>query len=104
MLFKIKQLHGIKKDSEMVWDAANDKPLCEFIHGEFETEDEEVIAKLEALGYVGLGEDDVLPEEEPEEVSAEKILREKAKELGIKSYHLKSVETLTKEVAKLEGE
>ena len=101
MLFTIKHQHGIKTASHTVWDAEANAPLCEFVDGVFETEDEVIIGKLNDLGYIGEGVSDDVPEEE-EVVSPEKILRDKAKELGIKSYHLKSVETLEKEIAELE--
>ena len=103
MLFIIKQQHGIKQASHTVWDAEANSPLCEFVDGEFETDDEAIISKLEELGYEPCGADPAnFPDPEPP-VSDEKLLRDKAKELGIKSYHLKSVETLEKEIADLEG-
>ena len=101
MLFTIKHQHGIKTASHTVWDAEANAPLCEFIDGEFETVDPDLIAKLFKLGYES--EDDNPVGEIIEPVSDEKLLREKAKELGIKSYHLKSVETLEKEIAEIKG-
>ena len=100
MLFTIKHQHGIKTASHTVWDAESNAPLCEFVDGEFVTDDETVMKKLIDLGYEPAGEIAVDPEPP---VSDEKILREKAKELGIKSYHLKSVETLEKEIAEIKG-
>lgn len=35
----------------MVWDAANDMPLCQFTEGRFETEDSRIIDILTELGY-----------------------------------------------------
>lgn len=102
MLFTILPEHGIKKASIVVWDAVADKPLCEFIDGAFETDDETIIAKLNDLGYEGVNVSDDVPDPDPK-VNEEKLLRDKAKALGIKSYHLKSVETLEKEIAELQG-
>ncbi|MFK9119134.1 hypothetical protein ACJEBK_19940 [Peribacillus frigoritolerans] len=36
-----------------VWDKENNKPLCEFIDGEFKTTEDEVIKTLKKLGYKG---------------------------------------------------
>lgn len=35
----------------VVWDKENNKRLCKFINGEFDAEDERVIAILKSLGY-----------------------------------------------------
>jgi hypothetical protein len=103
MKFTIPHENGVKTYSMTIWDAESNAPLCEFIDGVFVTEDETIIGKLNDLGYVGEEVGDDVPESKEEIVSPEKLLREKAKELGIKSYHLKSVETLEKEIAEHKG-
>lgn len=100
MKFIIKPQNGIKTVSTIVWNAEGNAAFCEFIDGEFETDEAELIAKLIDLGYEYEDENPV-SDHEPK-VSEEKLLRDKAKELGIKSYHLKSVETLTAEIAEIE--
>ena len=40
-----------KKKSMTVWDAANNKPLCRFVDGIFETEDATQAQKLVNMGY-----------------------------------------------------
>ena len=39
--------------SGIVWDKENNKPLCKFEGGEFETKDERVIKLLQEAGYNG---------------------------------------------------
>lgn len=39
--------------SGIVWDNENNKPLCKFEGGEFETKDERVIKLLQEAGYNG---------------------------------------------------
>jgi len=40
----------IQKDAQVIWDSEKDCQLAEFKDGIFETNNEEVIAKLEKLG------------------------------------------------------
>jgi hypothetical protein len=97
MKFIIEAQHGIKQSNVIVWDAEQGKELCTFVDGEFETEDEYTVKKLIELGYKGEGQTpnpNVMTDDE---------IREKAKELGIKSWHIKSIETLEKEIAEKEG-
>lgn len=94
MKFNIQQQNGLRESNHTVWDAVDEKPLCTFVNGEFETEDATVIKKLVALGY---GYD--LINDEPED---EEAIRSKAKELGITSVHLKKIDTLKKEIAEKE--
>jgi chitodextrinase len=101
MKFIIEPLNGVRQQSVTVWDAEKGKELCTFIDGEYETNDKYIIDKLIPLGYKS---DE---EEANDEEVIESALRAKAKELGIKSYHLekeKSVETQKvkeKEIASL---
>ena len=37
----------------IVWDGENDRPLCEFVNGEFTTKDVRIIEILTDSGYVG---------------------------------------------------
>ena len=46
------------KTPNMVWDAANNRPLCKFVKGVFETNDEAVAEKLKGMGYEVTGEAD----------------------------------------------
>lgn len=52
------------KTPNMVWDAANNRPLCKFVKGVFETNDEAVAEKLKGMGYEVTGEADVKPIED----------------------------------------
>ena len=49
------------KTPNMVWDAANNRPLCKFVKGVFETNDEAVSEKLKGMGYEVTGEADAKP-------------------------------------------
>ena len=97
MKFTIAPEHGIKQVSVTLWDADNDKELCTFTDGEFDTEDQAVIDKLVDLGYEYEGMPDVVPD--PDQTEGDQAIRDKARELGIKSWHLKSIETLKEEIA-----
>lgn len=46
------------KTPNMVWDASNNRPLCKFVKGVFETNDEAVAEKLKGMGYEVTGEAD----------------------------------------------
>lgn len=48
------------KTPNMVWDAANNRPLCKFVKGVFETNDEAVAEKLKGMGYEVTGEADAV--------------------------------------------
>jgi hypothetical protein len=52
------------KTPNMVWDAANNRPLCKFVKGVFETNDEAVAKKLKGMGYEVTGEADAKPIED----------------------------------------
>ena len=52
------------KTPNMVWDAANNRPLCKFVKGVFETNDEAVAEKLKGMGYEATGEADAKPIED----------------------------------------
>ena len=98
--FIIHPKHGVKQTSVTIWDAVGNKELCTFIDGEFETEDQTVFDKLIDLGYEYEGMPDVVPD--PDQTEGDQAIRDKARELGIKSWHLKSIETLEKEIAEKE--
>lgn len=49
------------KTPNMVWDSANNRPLCKFIKGVFETNDVTVVEKLKDMGYAVTGEPDAKP-------------------------------------------
>jgi hypothetical protein len=95
MKFTIQPGHGVRQYTHMVWDATENKNLCAFVDGEFETEDKTVIEKLIALGY-----DSEVPAAVHNE--DEEAIRAQAKELGVASWHVKKIETLKKEIAALE--
>lgn len=40
----------------MVWDPKNNRPLCKFVNGVFETDDTTTAEKLKKLGYTVEGE------------------------------------------------
>lgn len=48
------------KTPNMVWDGANNRPLCKFVKGVFETNDEAVAEKLKGMGYEVTGEADAV--------------------------------------------
>ena len=52
------------KTPNMVWDSANNRPLCKFVKGGFETNDEAVAEKLKGMGYEVTGEADAKPIED----------------------------------------
>jgi hypothetical protein len=44
--------------SNTIWDAENDRPLCRFVKGVFQTDDPAVAEQLKGLGYEVTGEAD----------------------------------------------
>ena len=52
------------KTPNMVWDSANNRSLCKFVKGVFETNDEAVAEKLKGMGYEVTGEADAKPIED----------------------------------------
>lgn len=117
MKFIIQPQNGLRESVHTVWDAVDEKPLCTFVNGAFETEDATVIKKLMTLGY-----ESELIEGEPEPITFsnelktendahdesdyeaqakfdEEAIRAHAKELGIKSWHIKSIDKLKEEIA-----
>ena len=77
----------------IVWNPKTNKRLCIFENGVLETEDEEVINQLIERNYKYDGEYQEAPTIEE--------LREKAKELGIKSYASMKYETLIDKIGGL---
>lgn len=49
------------KTPNMIWDAANNRPLCRFVNGVLETADEVLASKLKELGHTVEGEADAKP-------------------------------------------
>lgn len=49
------------KTPNIVWDASAGRPLCRFVNGVFETNDEAVASKLKAMGHIVEGEADAKP-------------------------------------------
>lgn len=52
------------KTPNILWDASNNRPLCRFVKGVFETNDEALASKLKDLGHTVEGEADVKPIDE----------------------------------------
>ena len=46
------------KTPNILWDASNNRPLCRFVKGVFETNDEALASKLKDLGHTVEGEAD----------------------------------------------
>lgn len=49
------------KTPNILWDASNNRPLCRFVKGVFETNDESLASKLKDLGHTVEGEADAKP-------------------------------------------
>ena len=62
--------------SGIVWDKENNKPLCKFEGGEFETKDERVIKLLQEAGYNGRSSEQGHQEGQAAEREQEKETRE----------------------------
>lgn len=52
------------KTPNILWDASSNRPLCRFVKGVFETNDEALASKLKDLGHTVEGEADVKPIDE----------------------------------------
>ena len=52
------------KTPNILWDASNNLPLCRFVKGVFETNDEALASKLKDLGHTIEGEADEEPLDE----------------------------------------
>lgn len=52
------------KTPNIFWDASNSRPLCRFVKGVFETNDEALASKLKDLGHTVEGEADAKPIDE----------------------------------------
>lgn len=52
------------KTPNILWDASNNRPLCRFVKGVFETNDEALASKLRDLGHTVEGEADAKPLDE----------------------------------------
>lgn len=49
------------KTSNVLWNADDNRPLCRFVNGAFETDDENLALKLKDLGYAVEGEVEARP-------------------------------------------
>ena len=61
-MFTVKK---IPKTPNILWDAAAKKPLCKFVKGKLETNDEALADKLKDMGYEVTGEADAPEGAEP---------------------------------------
>ena len=52
------------KTPNIIWDASSNRPLCRFVKGVFETNDETLASKLKDLGHTVEGEADAKPIDE----------------------------------------
>ena len=52
------------KTPNIIWDASSNRPLCRFVKGVFETNDEALASKLKDLGHTVVGEADAKPIDE----------------------------------------
>ena len=52
------------KTPNIIWDASSNRPLCRFVKGVFETNDEALASKLKDLGHTVEGEADAKPIDE----------------------------------------
>ena len=52
------------KTPNILWDASSNRPLCKFVKGVFETNDEALASKLKDLGHTVEGEADAKPIDE----------------------------------------
>ena len=59
------------KTPNILWDASNSRPLCRFVKGVFETNDEALASKLKDLGHTVEGEADAKPVDELKAYAAE---------------------------------
>lgn len=49
------------KTPNIVWNSSNNHPLCKFVKGVFETNDEQIAFKLKSMGHTVTGEADAKP-------------------------------------------
>lgn len=52
------------KTPNIVWDSSDNRPLCKFVKGVFETNDEQIAFKLKSMGHTVTGEADAKPLDE----------------------------------------
>jgi len=81
----------------IVWNPDKEKALCQFVKGELDTEDKDIIEKLVELGYKH-DEQPIERLEDPKPIEIEGFtdeeLKAEAKSKGIKGYTLMKRETL----------
>lgn len=85
----------------IVWDRKQEKELCRFENGQFESEDPRTCEILANLGYEHTGD---LPEKEKVVDEALEALKVRAKELKINNWHTMKAETLTEKIIEAEKE
>lgn len=90
------------KGNGLVWDKDNDCVLCKFINGEYYTTDEREKEILRNIGFKYDDEDEIPIIEDDAEEENEEYIRQLAKEQGIKSWHVKSIDNLKKELSEME--
>lgn len=49
------------KTPNIVWDSSTNRPLCKFVKGVFETNDEQIAFKLKSMSHTVTGEADAKP-------------------------------------------
>jgi len=97
------------KGSGHVWDSKKNKMLCNFINGEYETDNDYINDRLIELGYETINGKMVMAEyevsEDEETVENDNYenmeiteLRQLAKSNGIKNWHNKKVENILTEL------
>jgi hypothetical protein len=70
-VFTVKKL---KESGNIIWDKNNDKPLCKFENGVFQTNDEELAITLQEMGHEVTGEADA--ENSNEEMQSDDSIEE----------------------------
>jgi len=85
-----------------VWDKDRNSMLCNFKGGELDTDNDRTIKILQSLGYKSEFGDEIIVDSV--EVDDDGDIRNKAKELGIKSWHVKSIDNLISEIKEAEDE
>ena len=94
---------AVYKGKGIVWNPKKNKVLHNFNRGPYTTTDEQEQEILRKAGYKGDFEDEyvIIEDDEPDE---EENIRQKAKGLGIKSWHVKNIDKLKTEIEIKEGE
>lgn len=106
MKFKFGQNHTVIQTIEnKITGSKNRYAICKFDdNGEFETEDPKLIFILQNK-LIGCTWDEgpVVEAEEVQEILSDDDIRQLAKSKGVKSWHVKAIKTLKKELKELEA-